>query len=199
MKNILILISISTFLSCEPQNLISINEDGVLLETYEIDQDSLRHGTTKKYFKSGQPFEISNYEHGKLNGERLLFYENGQVEIRENYCSGMFCDTLTTYHTNGIRKFQGVYNHGIMSGLVTGFYETGELKEEVTFLNNIEQGPFKEYHKNGQLKWEGSYLDGPNEFGVLSEYDSLGQKVKVMMCDTSAICRTIWPQKDNSI
>ena len=178
--------------SCSPSNIVNVYEDEHLIETYEIDEDSLRHGLTQKFFPSGQVFEKSTYVHGKLNGERLLYFDNGNLEIRENYCMGIFCDTLTTYYPNGMKKFQGVYNHGIMSGNVQVYYQTGELKEEVSFINNMEQGPFKEYHKNGQIKWEGTYLNGPNEFGTLTEYDSLGQKLKVMLCDSLSICRTTW-------
>lgn len=179
-----------------PSNEIKIYEDGLLIESYEIDKDSLRHGMTQKFFSSGQPFEISFYERGKLNGERLLFYENGEIEIRENYCDGMFCDTLSTYYPSGALKFQGIYNHGIMNGIVRGYYESGELKEAVMFVDNMEQGPFHEYHKNGNLKWEGTYHNGPNELGILTEYDSLGQKIKVMYCDSLSICRTTWSITD---
>ncbi|MEE9372106.1 MAG: hypothetical protein V3V00_03555 [Saprospiraceae bacterium] len=192
MKNIIIFFLSVLLIGCNSSNTIEIKEDGLVIESYKIDQDSLRHGQTIKYYPSGQSFELSTYVHGKLDGERLLYYENGNIEIKENYCLGMFCDTLTTYYPNGKKKFVGVYNHGIMTGMVKGFYQTGELKEEVTFIDNIEQGAFTEYYKNGQKKWEGTYLNGPNEYGILTEYDTAGIKIKLMECDTLAVCRTIW-------
>ena len=198
MKYLYPLLILILLISCGQSNLISIKENGILIETYEIDQDSLRHGVTKKFYPTGQTFEKSIYKHGKLNGERLLFYENGVVEIRENYCDGMFCDTITTFYKSGIKRFEGVYNHGIMTGIVRGYFESGALKEEVTFLDNMEQGPFTEYHENGNIKWQGTYLNGPNEFGELTEFNDSGEKIKVMICDTLAICRTVWSVDDNS-
>jgi len=166
-----------------------------LIEKYHIDKDSLRHGITEKYYASGAIFEKANYHHGKLEGERLLYYENGVVEIREKYCNDMLCDTLTTYYDGGERRFQGVYNHNVLSGIVKVYYNTGELKEEVTFIDNIENGAFKEYHKNGMLMWEGEYRNGPNEYGTLIEYDDKGIKIKEMLCDTLAVCRTVWQRE----
>ena len=187
-----IIIILGLLSSCTESNKVKIYRDGELIEVFEIDEDSLRHGVTQKFYSKNKLYETSNYVHGKLNGERLIYYEDGGVEIRERYCMDMFCDTLTTYYPNGNKKFQGVYNHGIMNGIVRVFYETGELKEEVHFINNEEQGPFKEFHKNGNVMWEGTYLNGPNEFGQLTEYDESGTKIKVMECDTLAICRTVW-------
>lgn len=193
LKEVLIVITaILCLASCQPDNRVEIIEDGVMIEMYEIDEDSLRHGVTHKFYSEGKPYEKSLYVHGKLDGERLLYYESGVIEIRERHCMGMFCDTLTTYYPSGSKKFEGVYNHGILSGMVRVYYESGELKEEVSFINNIEQGPFTEYHENGAVKWKGTYLNGPNEFGELEEYNESGEKVRVMECDTIAVCRTIW-------
>ena len=58
--------------------------------------------------------------------------------------------------------------------------------------NNEENGPFSEYFENGQIQWKGTYRNGDNEYGILYEYDSLGTPIKIMKCDTQAICRTIW-------
>lgn len=194
----IVLSIVITLLACTDPLLIKVEENGVLLETYEINNDSIRHGITKKYYSEGHLYEMSNYENGKLHGERLLYYPDGTVEIRENHCQGKFCDSLTTYYKNGAKKMVGIYTDGSMNGIVKGYYDTGELKEEVTFNENIEQGPFREYHKNGSLMWTGTYLNGPNEFGILMEYDESEKMIKKMMCDSLSVCTTVWPPRKSS-
>jgi len=163
-----------------------------LIESFEINQDSTRHGTTRKYYSTGELFELSYYVNGILEGVRTLYYRNGVPEIKEKYCAGQICDTLFTFYANGVKRFEGVYSGGEMNGITKGYYESGELKEEVTFKGNQEEGHFVEYYNNGKKKWEGFYLNGANEFGELVQYDSTGIMIKKMMCDSIAICQTIW-------
>lgn len=182
--------------SCKPSNEVRVYDNEHLSEVYYIDKDSLRHGQATKYYPAGGVLERANYIHGLLDGERWLYYEGGTPEIREKYCLNIFCDTLVTYHPNGVKKFEGVYHQGIMSGLTWGYYNTGEIKEEVTFLDNEENGPFVEYYKNGSPQWVGTYRHGPNEIGELIQLSENGDTLKVMFCDSLSICKTIWPSKD---
>ena len=177
-------------------DFIEIYDDDLLLERYQIDKDSLRNGLTQKFYPSGNLFEQSEYVHGALTGERILYYENGIPEIIERYCEGMICDTIRTYYQDGTLKFEAVYTNSVMTGIARSFYPSGKLKEEVTFKENVEEGPFTEFHENGGIKWEGTYLNGPNEFGLLMEYDTTETLIRKMMCDSMAICQTIWtPEK----
>ena len=79
-----------------------------------------------------------------------------------------------------------------MQGLIKSYYPEGPLKEEVTMVDNEENGPFTEYYKDGTKEWEGTYLNGDNEFGLLKHYNDKGVLIKKMMCDSLAICSTIW-------
>jgi len=178
---------------------VTVVEDGHVIESFEINEDSLRHGPMTKYYSAGQLLEQATYTNGELEGIRTLYYENGNPEIIENYCNGIICDTLRTFYKNGLKKLEGVYIFGEMTGTLKGYYDTGELKEEVNFVANEEQGPFVEYYKNGQKKWKGFYLNGPNEFGQLIHYDSTGAIIKKMLCDSIAICQTIWTPEQGDI
>ena len=71
--------------------------------------------------------------------------------------------------------------------------------ERVTFEGNEENGPFEEYHQNGQIQWKGTYLKGENEYGLLEEFDEIGEPIKRMMCDEMAICKTIWTKENGDI
>ena len=172
------------------------SEDGILESKYTIDEDSIQQGILLSYYENGKDiFEKANYVDGQLEGERILYFKDGQAEIIENYSSNILTDTLYLFYPSGALKMTSYYKNGIHTGVNTVFYESGIIKEEVLFQNNEEQGRFIEYHPNGKIHWEGQYLNGENEFGELIQYDSTGQMIKKMLCDSLAICKTTWPEK----
>ena len=171
------------------------NDDGKLSRKFHVDQDSIVQGTLLSYYDNGQDiFEKASYVDGQLEGKRILYFENGQPEIIEHYTSDILSDTLYLFYLSGALKMTSYYKNGIHTGINTVYYESGSIKEEVRFHNNEEQGPFIEYHPNGQVHWTGQYLNGENEYGELIQYDSTGQMIKKMMCDSLAICKTVWPE-----
>ena len=97
-----------------------------------------------------------------------------------------------TFYPDGTIKLEKHFQNNTLVGTIKVYHPNGNLKEEVTIENNTENGPFKEYHSNGKIHWQGTYLNGDNEFGLLEEYDSTGMLIKKMMCDSNAVCITIW-------
>lgn len=184
------------------QGLKEINEftpSGILYKQYFIDSDSLVQGELKVYYDDGEIlFEQSNYLDGKLNGERVLYYQNGSPEIMEYYHDGVLSDTLKVFYPSGNIKRKVFYSSGELKGILSGYYEDGTLKETVTFSNNEENGPFVEYFPNGNLAWKGHYLNGEYEFGELLKYDSSGTLIRRLMCDSIARCHTIWVLNEDS-
>ena len=103
------------------------------------------------------------------------------------------------FYPNGDTLLKTQYSNGVLSGIFTKYYASGQIEETVTFANNDENGPFYEYYENGILHWEGSYLNGDNEFGLLTEYNTEGVILKKMMCDSLAMCRSIWTLEKGDI
>lgn len=171
------------------------SETGQLEKKYTIDEDSIQQGELLSFYENGKDiFERANYLDGQLEGKRILYFDDGQPEIIENYSHNILTDTLYLFYPSGALKMTSYFNNGIHTGVNTVYYESGMKKEEVLFQNNEEQGRFVEYHSNGKIHWEGQYLNGENEFGELIQYDSTGQMIKKMFCDSIAICKTIWPE-----
>lgn len=169
------------------------SDDGILYKKFLIDQDSLTQGLLEVYYEDGKTvFEKANYQDGKLDGLRTLYYDSGVPEIIEQYKEDILTDTLKVFFPSGRIKKLEFYDNGVLTGLLTTFYENGSIKEEVTYADNIENGPFKEYFMNGHLKWQGQFLNGDNEIGELLQYDSSGVVIKKMMCDSLSVCRTFW-------
>lgn len=174
------------------------NEDTRIRELYCIDKDSLIQGV-KITEIDGVLYEKAEYRDGALNGLRTIFFPDGNIEIEENYVSGVLTDTLKVFHSNGKLKISMPYKNGSLEGVVMKYNTDGNLIEKVSFKDNEENGLFEEYFPDGGVHWRGQYLNGPNEFDILEEYNESGVLLKRMLCDSIAICRTIWTKENGDI
>ena len=173
------------------------NDDGKVVEVYTRKKvDYAKEGIYEKYADDGVLLEKATYSNDTLNGERLLYFENGNPQYIENYKAGQFEGPYKAYHDNGALKLEGMYVNNAMEGEWKAYYENGQLKEVVQFEANQENGPFIEYYENGKLKAKGSYLEGDHEHGELELYDESGELTRKMQCD-KGICRTTW-QRDTT-
>jgi antitoxin component YwqK of YwqJK toxin-antitoxin module len=178
---------------CGPKKVEIQYPNGKLKETYTVNKTGEKDGPYQLYSENGVLKEESTYKNGLFIGKRKLFYDDGTLEIEENYIDGGILEgPYKSYHTNGKLQAEKIYVNNILSGLIKVYYPNGQIKEEVTVSNNNENGPFTEYYQNGKVHWKGTYLNGDNEFGLLEEWDSLGAPIKRMKCDSLAICRTFW-------
>ena len=198
-RYILIVLSLSLF-SCMDNSMVEIkDDDGNIIEKYSVNKDNQKHGPYIAYNEGGAMTETAEYANGKLNGERKIYDTDGNVEIIETYKSGVTDGPYSVLYPDGKVKFVTTYTAGVMNSIAKSYNPQGILKEEVTFVDNEENGPFKEYYDNGKMEWEGTYLNGDNEYGLLKNYNESGELVKKMMCDSMAICRTIWTKADGDI
>lgn len=189
---LLFLISMVFLFSCG-KRIEKVKEDaGELSKLYFIDKHNRIQGEYLTMFKDGTIMEKANYEDDLLEGERILYNEKGEIEIVEIYKSGILDGPFKTYYSDGTLQFQANYKNGVLEGKTERYYQSGVKMEEVLFVENMEEGPFVEFYENGNKKWEGVYHNGDNELGLLLNYDTEGRLVKKMMCDSMAICQTIW-------
>lgn len=154
-------------------------------------EDFAKQGKYQKFNEQGTLVEESNFVNDTLDGSRMIYAENGDVQIVETYTMGIFEGPYLTYHENGKVEQEGQYAKNEMIGVWKKFYDNGQLMESVQFEANQENGPFIEYYEDGSLKAKGSYLDGDNEHGLLELFDSTGTLIRKMNCE-NGICRTFW-------
>lgn len=172
--------------------------EGNLVERFQRRKtDFAREGLYEQFFPDGSRIEVASYRNDTLDGQRTLYYENGQLQYTENYDMGQFHGPYRAYYPSGQLKLEQQYFNNRLEGESRAWYENGQLKEVVQFEQNQENGPFREYYPNGQLKAEGTYLEGDNEHGELKLYDEDGTLVRVMQCDRG-ICRTTWEKEPNN-
>ena len=102
-----------------------------LLTEENYDQGKLQ-GPRVVYYESGEVAEKANYENGELHGERLLFSEKGVVLERLHYENGELHGLAQFYNGKGELLSEGHYkrdkHHGIWK-----YYENGKLKEEKNY------------------------------------------------------------------
>lgn len=178
------------------------NPSGTVIEKYQVNKDSIKDGTYVSFYESGDTFELSYYQDGKLEGPRWIYYENSNVEIEEYYQNDTLNGSYKSYYPSGALKRSMQFVKNSIVGTLKVYYENGQLKEEVSMKNNEENGPFVEYYKNGQKSWEGTYHNGPNERGMLVQFAENGDTIRKMMCDERYICRTFYrnehyPEKES--
>ena len=158
---------------------------------YRHPENGNKEGSFKRWSKSGKLLEDALFVDGQLDQMRVLYYENGDTQIIENYQKGLFQGKYQTFYPSGKPQLIGQYQNNKMEGLWIRYYENGVLMEKVQFSNNLENGPFQEFHPNGNLKTEGTYRNGDNEHGLLKMYDETGRHIKSMEC-LDGICKTVW-------
>lgn len=184
-------------LSCSQEPKVNTYYDeGALFESYFITKDSTRDGQYLRFALNGDTLEKSEYLLGKLNGQRLLYFDGNVVEIIETYSGDSLEGPYRVYYEDGSLKMETTYSNNKLNALIKKYYPSGEIMEEVSFKDNEENGPFVEYYKNGNKKWEGTYQAGDNEIGLLVQFAENGDTLKKMMCDDRFICRTIWENPD---
>jgi len=185
-------------ISCKNDPVEITNDQGVVIEKYQINKDSLKHGLYEGFYEEGSLREQTQFKEGNYEGLRTMYYADGVVEIEETYSNNELHGPFKAFHKNGVLNLEVEYVNGQMNGLLKRYYDTGTLQEEVTIVDGIENGPFKEYFSNGQVEWEGKYVNGDNEDGLLVQYEEDGSIIKKMQCQ-AGVCRTIWTAKDGDI
>jgi len=175
-----------------PIEKIEMTDDFGNLEVFARRKSNYaREGLYTKKSPQGAVIEHAYFENDTLDGPRVLYYEQGDTQIVENYQKGVYIGSYRFYYPSGQLQQEGRYENNQMTGSWNQYFENGQLKETVRFENNQENGPFTEYYENGNLKAEGEFKNGAYEQGELKLYNEAGKLVRIMNCE-QGICHTQW-------
>lgn len=185
--------------SSEVESVEEFDDLGYRIQYKRNKETYAKEGTYQRFSPAGQLVELATYRQDSLEGKRILFSDQGDTLIVENYAGGVFRGPYRRFYEDASQVLQqGQYVDNRMEGLWRAFYKNGQLKEEVQFANNQEEGPFKEWYENGEVKAEGTYRDGDNEDGELRLYDPSGVLERIMQCEMG-ICRTSWVRDSTQV
>lgn len=76
-------------------------------------KDGEKHGKWRKYYPTGGSlmFDV-NYDHGKLNGEGLVYHSNGKLNKKGKYVNDLMEGSWLIFDERGNYQKQYVYKHG---------------------------------------------------------------------------------------
>jgi antitoxin component YwqK of YwqJK toxin-antitoxin module len=104
--------------------------------------------------------EKKNFSHGRLEGERLRFFENGKADLREFYADSLLEGEKTSYYQTGTLREKAHYLKGQLHGSYTYFYPDGTVRQSANYITGKYDGEVKEYFENGQLAGTNYYVNG---------------------------------------
>ena len=127
-------------------------------------------GTWKYYQnKSGKLLTLENYgDEGDLHGERLVYYDNGQIAEKQNYKLGTLDGVSTWYSENNIVLKEFNYVNGDLNGSSKYYNPKGELITEGLYKKGKKDGIWK-FYENGKLIEE-------KDFTYVPKYIKKGNK-----------------------
>lgn len=95
-----------------------------------------------------------NYnDQGVLEGEKLVYYENGQIAEKAYYKNGQIDGVSTWYSPNGKLLKEFTYNNGQLHGMAKYYDKDGRLLAEGIYKNDKKHGIWK-YYENGEFTEE---------------------------------------------
>ena len=189
---LLLTLGLLTFACGDRLDTVEETDDYGYTERYTVDPETrAKEGLYTKIGPNGKIFETATYRNDTLDGTRVIYYENGDTNIVEQYRMGDFHGPYLTYYEGGGLLQEGQYEDNVMVGDWLKYYSNGQMMERVAVRDNLENGPFVEWHSNGNLKVEGTYLDGDDEHGELKLYNEQGELIEILMCDRGR-CETTW-------
>jgi antitoxin component YwqK of YwqJK toxin-antitoxin module len=119
-------------------------------------------GTWKYYQqKSNQLLTLEYYnDAGKLDGERFVYYLNGQIAEKENYKDGQLTGVSQWYSENNVLLKEFIYDKGVLHGMSKIYNPKGELTVEGVYKQGKKDGVWK-YYENNELTEEKDFTYHP--------------------------------------
>ncbi|AUP77759.1 toxin-antitoxin system YwqK family antitoxin [Flavivirga eckloniae] len=138
-------------------NVKFFTERGTLLSEGQMD-GKLYIGKWK-YYKGGPDklITVENYnDKGNLEGERIVYYPNGQIAEKKNYLDGKLDGVSIWFSRDNIVLKEFTYANGELHGLAKSYSPKGDLIVEGTYKQGKKHGIWK-YYENGKLTEEKDY------------------------------------------
>lgn len=137
----------------------------VSTETY---LNGLKNGVSKRFYKTGELLEESNWQNDKLNGIYRSYFQDGKTFMECTYSDGNRNGTFKTWFPNGALELDANYTNDNRDKDWNYFNESGELqytlKYEAGKLLNPEVQARIEKERTGTFKSKGDSVPDPEKF-----------------------------------
>lgn len=107
--------------------------------------------------KTNAVMSIENYnEKGQMDGEKLVYYENGQIAENSNFVNGKQEGQSTWYSETGVVIKEFLYENDELHGMSKYYDNKGQLIAEGQYKRGQKHGVWK-YYTDGKLTEEKDY------------------------------------------
>jgi antitoxin component YwqK of YwqJK toxin-antitoxin module len=130
---------------------ITVTEDEIGADIfYEKDSYKPFSGKCTVLYNNTQIVKTQfTFRNGRLNGETITWYKNGQIRRKGNYCKGMISGRWIFFDEQGNRTIEANYKKDDLNGTYVALYTNGKVKEKGTFSRNKRTGKWVYYTENG--------------------------------------------------
>lgn len=111
-------------------------------------------------YTNGVPKARQEYKDGKRHGQRMKWYENGQVMQISFYEDGELHGLMEEWYENGLKMAQGNYGNGMLQGVVRRWHISGELEAEYPYKDGELHGILIQWSRQGRMISKKEYEDG---------------------------------------
>lgn len=134
---------------------------GKLISEGQMD-GKLYVGEWKYYQKtSDKLLTLENYnDKGNLDGDRFVYYPNGQMAKKQNYIDGKLEGVSIWYSVNNVVLKEFIYVNGELHGISKFYSGKGDLIVEGRYKQGKKHGIWK-YYENGTLTEEKDFTYKP--------------------------------------
>lgn len=136
------------------------------------------HGEQVSFFANGNPAERSTYTDGKRTGQHIIYFDDGKTRSTMTFVNGVADGPFVAYTAEGKKDQEGTYAKGEQEGSWREYNADGSILIEMLYVkgqlvkDRKENGTFKEYYPDEQPKSETTYRNGKREGRFVEYYDN---------------------------
>lgn len=130
-------------------------------------KNQLKDSVWFNYTSFGALSSKENFKLNKLNGEKIIYYTEGQIENNilitlslTNYLNDEVNGIYSEFFSSGKLKTKGAYNKGLKERDWFVYHPNGQLEKKVSYVNGLENYWVYTFDKNGAKLHEVFYKNG---------------------------------------
>ncbi|TRZ41650.1 toxin-antitoxin system YwqK family antitoxin [Robertkochia solimangrovi] len=151
----------------------------------------------KTFYETGELKSISIYDqNGLKNGIYKEYYKTGSIKVVENYENGSLIDTSAYYNENGIKNSEFIYSPNKLP-FFKKYYPNGQIGQEGYIMNDTTLiGWWNFYSESGYLDSKINYVDPK---GYLEIKDEINWDIEKYIAKFPHINESIFYRQDGTI
>ncbi len=146
-------------------------DDGKLLANGHFVEQKLKHGHWIYYNTQALKIAEMDYDHGQLNGKKIVYYHSGKPSYKVTYKNGIKDGVEVRYYDNGEKETEQQIKNGKFDGKIYVYYPSGKFKIMGNYKSNLKDGKWTFYSTSGQIEHTIIY-----HHGVAENQDELDKK-----------------------